>query len=176
MSMEKWGYHHYVQGGQYRDKALTLETQLQAATTDKARHKLSKKIVKNYRMAAGEFELALHNHPILYQAAAGLGCVLGKTENYPESLEACDLALSIEPGDGEAVDCRARAFLGMGQLEDAKEVYEQLFALDRARAQQLLVAMRMWLDQQIHGASDVPPSILEYFAEWLGEQAAVAGR
>jgi tetratricopeptide (TPR) repeat protein len=176
LSKEQWGHHHHAQGAHYRDKALTLETQLQVATTDKARHKLSKQIAKNYRMAASEFELALYNYPTLYQAATGLGCVLGKTENYPESLEACDLALSIEPGDVEAVACRARAFLGMGQLEDAKQAYEQLFALDRARAHQLLATMRMWLDQQFHGASDVPPSILEYFAEWLGEQAAVAGR
>jgi hypothetical protein len=64
----------------------------------------------------------------------------------------------------------------MGQLEDAKQAYEQLFVLDRARSHQLLAAMRMWLDQQIHGAGDVPPSILEYFAEWLDEQAAVVGR
>jgi len=176
LSMEQKGYHHYTQGSHYRDKALTLESQLQAATTDKARHKLSKKIVKNYRMAAAEFELALHNHPTLYQAASGLGHVLGKTEDYPEALAACDLALSIEPGDGDALACRGGALLGMAQLEDAKEVYEQLFDLDRERSRRLLAAMRVWLDQQIDGPSDVPPSILEYFAEWLNEQAAVAGR
>jgi tetratricopeptide (TPR) repeat protein len=176
MSREQWGYHHYAQGMRYRDKATDLEKQLQAATTDKARHKLSKKILKSYRMAAGEFEDALHNHSTLYQAAAGLGYVLGKTEHYAESLAACDLALSIEPADGEAVACRARALMGMGQLEDAKDEYERLFELDRERSHELLVEMRSWLDRQNRGPSDVPPSILEYFAEWLGEQAAIVGR
>lgn len=173
--MEQWGHYHYAQGLAYRDTARSLEEQLQAATTDKARHKLSKKIVKNYRLAAGEFEDALHNLPTLYQAASGLGHVLGKSEKYPEALAACDLALSIEPRDGEALACRGGALLGMAQLEDAKEVYEELFDLDRERSRGLLAAMRVWLDQQIDGPSDVPPSILEYFAEWLGEQAAVVG-
>ena len=176
LSMEQWGHHHYAQGMHYRDRALELEKQLQAATTDKARHKLSKKLVKNYRLAAGEFEDALHNFPTLYQAATGLGYVLRKTEDYPGSLEACDLALSIEPGDGEAVACRAKAFLALGQLEDAKDVYEQLFDIDRERSRELLTAMQAWLDRQNLGPSDVPPSILEYFAEWLGEQAAIVGR
>jgi len=176
MSMDQWGYQHYDQGVYYRDRALTFEKQLQAATTDKARHKLSKKIVKNYRLAAGEFEDALDLVPTLHQAAAGLGCVLVKTEAFPEALAACDLALSIEPANAEAVACRARAFMGMGQLEDAKDVYEQLFDLDRDRAQELLNAMRVWLDRQNLGPSDVPPSILEYFDDWLGEQAAIVGR
>jgi len=173
LSFEQQGHQHYSRGLYYRDKALGLEKRLAMATTDKARHKLSKKIIKNYRMATGEFEDALRSMPTLHQAATGLAHVLRKTGNYPESLKACRLALSIEPADGEAIACLAETHMAMGQLEDAKDTYLQLTEIDGARSSELLTAMQIWLRQQMLGPSEVPPSILEYFAEWLAEQSEI---
>ena len=173
ISLEQQGHQHYTQGLYYRDKALELERKLRSATTDKARHKLSKKIIKNYRMAMGEFEDAIGFLPTLYPAATSLGFVLRKTGEYPESLEACNLALSIAPADVEAIACLAEASMEMGQLEDAKDAYRRLVEIDRPRSDQLLKAMQIWLERETRAPSEIPPSILEFFAEWLDEQVEI---
>jgi tetratricopeptide (TPR) repeat protein len=172
-SLDEQGKLHHAHGLYYRDKALELESRLRAAKTNKARHKLSKKIIKNYRLATGEFEDALRLFPAYYPAATGLGFVLRKIGEYPESLEACQLALSMAPADGEALACLAEAYMAMGQLEDAKAAYFELDEIDRTRSDQLLKSMQVWLDRQIRGPSEIPPSILEFFAEWLDEQAGI---
>ena len=174
-SPEEQARQHYNQGLYYRDKAWKLEKQLEAAATDKQRDKLTKKIAKNYRMAMGEFEDALRNAPDMYQASSSLGYTLRKTGDYKQSLEAYDHALSIEPGYAEAIEYRAETYLALGQLEDAKNAYVQLFGSDRARSNELLMAMQMWLGQHSGGQSEVPQSILENFAEWVDERAEIAG-
>jgi tetratricopeptide (TPR) repeat protein len=175
ISPEEQARQHYNQGLYYRDKAWKLEKQLETATTDKQRDKLNKKIAKNYRMAMGEFEDALRNSPEMYQASSSLGYALRKTGDYTQSLEAYDHALSIEPGYTEAIEYRAETYLALGQLEDAKTAYVQLFGSDRSKSDELLRAMQMWLEQQNGGQSEVPPSILENFAEWVDERAEIAG-
>jgi len=175
LSPEEQARQHYNQGLYYRDKAWKLEKQLKIAGTDKERGKLSKKIGKNYRMALGEFEDALRNSPSMFQASSSLGYALRKTGDYQQSLEAYDHALSIEPGYTEAIEYRAETYLALGQLEDAKSAYVQLFGSDRARSNELLGAMQAWLEQQDEGNSDVQPSILENFAEWVDERAEIAG-
>jgi tetratricopeptide (TPR) repeat protein len=165
---------HYNQGLHYRDKAWKLEKQLAGASTDKDRQKLEKKIVKNYGKAVDELEDAVRSDPTMHPAFSSLGYALRKTGRYEESLQAYDYALSLEPSYAEAIEYRAEAYLALDRLEDAKNAYIKLFGQDRARADELLDAMQIWLEHQRNGSANVDQTTLEAFAGWVCERAEIA--
>lgn len=158
-------------GLRYRDKAWELERRLSEAETDKERGKLQAKIERQYKSAAREFERAIEGNPGMHQAWGSLGYALRKQGNYDASLEAYDRALELQPDYGEAIEYRGEAFLGLDRLEDAKQAYLELLDTDRALSNDLLVAMRSWVDARSASPEGVEPGVVEEFAVWVEERS-----
>ncbi len=165
----------YRRGVRYRDEALGLEeraTELSGEALDKALAKARKEFEK----AARSLRSAVENDPSLYQAHSELGFVLRKLGDYEESLAAYEQALALQPGYTPAIEYRAEAHLGLGRLEEVKTAYLELFRSERAHADQLLTAMKRWVEQRRAAPGDVSPVVVEQFAEWVAERDALAGQ
>lgn len=162
---------YYNEGLVYRDKAWKLEEQWQKANeTDRA--KIEKKIAKNYQRAIASYKDALANSPEMHEAASSMGYALRKTGKYEDALTAYDKALSIQPDYAEAIEYRGEAYLGLNRIEEAKQAYMALFAGDRTYADELLEAMRQWVDASPTG---VDGATVEEFSSWIDERAEIAG-
>jgi tetratricopeptide (TPR) repeat protein len=158
-------------GLRYRDKAWELEERLADAQGDKEREKLRSKIERQYKSAAREFQKAIDGNPGMYQAWGSLGYALRKQGDYDASLEAYDRALELQPDYGEAIEYRGEAYLGLGRVEDAKQAYQQLLDNDRALSNDLLVAMKSWVETRSAAPDGIEPGVLEEFAVWVEERS-----
>ncbi len=173
-TMEMSAADYYNQGLKHRDKAWELEKKA-AATQGKAAEKLLNKAQKEYEKAVKAQRNAVSKDSVLYQAHSSLGYALRKIGEYDESIAAYNRSLSIAPGYPEAIEYRAEAYLGLNRLDEAKEAYLLLVREDQARADELMTAMKRWLEQQQDSASQVSASDLEEFASWVEERADIAG-
>lgn len=163
---------YYNQGLKYRDKAWEFEKKASGAS-GKAAEKLGNKARKEYQKAVKAQRSAVSEDPMLYQAHSSLGYALRKIGEWDESIAAYDQALAIAPSYPEAIEYRAEAFLGLNRLEDAKEAYLLLMREDQARADELMTAMKKWLERA-KGGSEVSASDLDAFASWVEERADLA--
>lgn len=164
----------YERGLKARDKAWELEEELKtAAAAD--RERLAAKIDKQYEKAARAFRSATEENPEMYQAFSSLGYALRKTGDYDGSLAAYNRALEINPGYAEAIEYRAEAYLGLGRLDAVKDAYMQLFRDDRERADELMTAMKTWVEERSADPGSLDPAAIEEFTTWVEERAAVAG-
>ncbi len=80
----------------------------------------------------------------------------------------------MAPFYGEAIEYRAEAYLGLGRLDEVKEAYMQLFAKDRALADQLMEAMQGWVEERRAEPGDLSSETIESFATWLAERGEIA--
>lgn len=166
---------HYNTGLRYRDRAWKLEIKAaNSATPEEKRQKLQQKARKSYERAAGEFTAATNKNPGFYQAYSSLGYALRKLGGYRESLLAYDRALDLQPDYGEAIEYRAEAFLGLDQIEDAKEAYITLFGQDRKLADELMQAMRRWVEDRRSESQGLDNEFIEEFARWVQEREEIA--
>ena len=164
----------YERGLKARDKAWELEEELQTAT-EANRERLTAKIDKQYEKAARAFRSATEENPEMYQAFSSLGYALRKTGDYDGSLAAYNRALEINPGYAEAIEYRAEAYLGLGRLDAVKDAYMQLFRDDRERADELMTAMKTWVEERRADPGSMDPAAIEEFTTWVEERAEVAG-
>lgn len=171
---EEAGKEYYNLGLKHRDKAWGFEDKAKAAASDAERDKLLGKARKQYEKAIPLFENATQRIPTFHQAYSSLGYALRKTGDFDRSLEAYDRALELAPFYGEAIEYRAEAYLGLGRLDDVKEAYMQLFAKERALADQLMEAMQTWVEEQRAAPGEVPPDQVDAFAAWLAERGEIA--
>jgi tetratricopeptide (TPR) repeat protein len=167
---------HYNRGLALRDKAWKLEEKAEATDDEGERAKLVSKAGKQYAKAIREFDMATRKDPGLYQAYSSLGYALRKTGDYDASLKAYDRALVIAPGYAEAIEYRAEAYLGLNRLEEAKRAYIELFGRDRARADDLMRAMQVWLDDRRSAPGEVDGATLDAFSAWLADREEIAGQ
>lgn len=168
---------HYNNGLRMRDRAWKLEEKAAEASDDAKREKLLKKVDKQFQAAVREFRTAVGNDPQLFQAWSSLGYALRRTGEYEESLRAYDRALAIQPGYTEAIEYRAEAHLGLGNLDEAKSAYMLLFNHDRERADQLLDAMTEWVEShREQPPSGVSAAQVEAFAQWVDQRGEVAAQ
>lgn len=165
----------YNRGIDFRDKAWEFERQAGEATSAAESEKYRKKAQKEYKKAIRAFDAAVDLNPSMHQAYSSLGYALRSVGNYGESLKAYNKALDLVPDYAEAVEYRAEAYLGLDQLEPAKEAYLQLFRSDRERADVLMEAMQKWVTEHRANAAGVDPSLVEQFAAWVEERVEVAG-
>lgn len=165
---------HYNRGLEARDKAWELEKEAAEAEGAKA-EKLMKKARKEFEKAVKFQRNAITANSRMYQAHSSLGYALRKLGEFEASIEAYNEALSIEPGYTEAIEYRAEAYLALNRLEEAKEAYLLLVRNDQARADELMTAMKKWLEANEAGDSSVSAAELEAFASWVEERAEVAG-
>jgi tetratricopeptide (TPR) repeat protein len=171
---EQLAVEFYNRGIMSRDRAWKLEKKLAGATDEKQRGKLAKKIQGAYRRAASDFREAVDQVPTMFQAHSSLGYALRKTGEFEDSLAAYDRALQLNPGYTEAIEYRAEAYLGLNRLDEAKQAYVTLFGNDRPRADELMAAMKKWLEQRKHDAAGVDENTLASFESWLTEREEIA--
>jgi tetratricopeptide (TPR) repeat protein len=171
---EQLAVEHYNRGLTYRDQAWKLEKKLEAATEEKQRTKLEKKIRNAYTRAAREFRDSIDNIPTMFQAHSSLGYALRKTGEFEDSLAAYDRALQLNPGYTEAIEYRAEAYLGLNRIEEAKQAYVTLFGNDRERADELMAAMKKWLEHRRHDGGGVDSRTIASFEAWVAEREEIA--
>ena len=173
-SPEENAQKHYSQGLKHRDKAWELEKKA-AASSGAAAEKFLKKAQKEYTKAVKSQRNAIAAKADMHQAHSSLGYALRKTGEYDESIRAYDRALQLAPGYTEAIEYRAEAYLALNRLEEAKDAYLILMRADQARADELMTAMKKWLEENEGGSSEISTSDLEAFSTWVEERADVAG-
>ena len=166
----------YNLGLRHRDKAWGLEKKLATKTDEADRAKIEAKIGKEYGKAIDSFREAIEANPKMHQAYSSLGYALRKTGDYDSSLTAYNRALELEPSYTEAIEYRGEAFLGLNRIDDAKEAYMELFRSDRARAEELMTAMKTWVEERAAEPGVVDPDRLEQFSAWVEERSAIAAQ
>jgi tetratricopeptide (TPR) repeat protein len=166
----------YNLGLRHRDKAWGLEKKLATKTDEADRAKIEAKIGKEYGKAIDSFREAIEANPKMHQAYSSLGYALRKTGDYNSSLTAYNRALELEPSYTEAIEYRGEAFLGLNRIDDAKEAYMELFRSDRARAEELMTAMKTWVEERAAEPGVVDPDRLEQFSAWVEERSAIAAQ
>jgi tetratricopeptide (TPR) repeat protein len=163
----------YNSGIGHKDKGLKYETDAvkQAA---KDQEKTLAKAKDEYGKALKDFEKATKLVPDLYQAYNGLGYAYRKTGDYAKALENYDKALALAPGFADALEYRGEAYLGLNHVDDAKQAYLDLFAKDRAQADQLMTAMAAWVAKHQANPAGVDPAVVSALDGWIKERTKVA--
>jgi len=167
---------HYNAGLKYRDKALALQKEAAQAGSEKERSKLENKAQKEFGKAISELRTATEKNPMFYQACSDLGFALRKTGDYAGALEVYDRAVSLNPAYSPAIEYRAEAYLGLDRVEDAKKAYMQLFPSDRGRADELLQAMKGWVEKRRAEPGTLAPDALQEFSRWVAQREELAGQ
>jgi tetratricopeptide (TPR) repeat protein len=114
-------------------------------------------------------------NPKLFQAHNGIGYSLRKAGDYAKALEAYEQAIKLAPGPyAEAIEYRAEAYLGLNRIDDARQSYLELFALDRKQADSLLVSMKAWVEKRKTDPAGVDPAAVTGFEKWMGERSEIS--
>jgi tetratricopeptide (TPR) repeat protein len=159
----------------YREEAQTLEAEAAGLEGEAAAKKLGK-ASKEYEKAARSLRAALEHDPNLYQAHSDLGFALRKLGDYEAALEAYGRALELSPGYPEAIEYRAEAYLGLARFEEAQAAYMELLRSERFHADELLTAMRRWVDARGVDPQGTEAAAVEEFARWVEERERAAGQ
>ncbi|HEX5855431.1 MAG TPA: tetratricopeptide repeat protein [Thermoanaerobaculia bacterium] len=173
---EQEAVEYYNDGVSYRDKADKSEKESAAENDAAKKAKLLEKSRSQHESSIKKFLKAVSKDPKLFQAWGSLGYAYRKTGNYPVALEAYDKALAIEKSYTPAIEYRAEAYLGLNRLEEVKSAYMTLFNTDRARADELALAMQKWLEKRQAEPTGVDPAALEDFGKWVAERRQLASQ
>jgi len=167
---------HYNAGIKMRDKALALQKEAAQAGGEKERAKLEKKAQQEFGKAISQFQSATVKNPRFHEAYSDLGFALRKTGDYPAALEAYDHALALSATYTPAVEYRAEAYLGLDRVEDAKKAYMTLFPSDRGRADELLAAMKGWIEKRQAEPGALSPDAVQEFSRWVAQRSELASQ
>lgn len=165
---------HYNSGLQHRDKALALQKEADQTGGEKEKGKLMNKSRKEFQKAISEFQEAVQLNSNFYQAFSDMGFALRKTGDYGGALEAYNHALYLAAAYAPAIEYRAEAFLALDRVDDAKKAYLQLFPNDRPEANELLTAMKGWIDKRQTDPGKLTPEMVQSFSAWVQEREELA--
>jgi len=157
-------------GIKHRDRALKLEARAAAASSDKARAKLTAKARKSFNKAVTKQGEALKLDPQNYQAANELGYALRKTGDYRKAIGAYNYALDINPDFHQATEYRAEAHLALGMYEKTQRAYMKLFREEPGLAEQLMTSIDSWHQANSENLS----ADAQAFANWVEERKRLA--
>lgn len=157
-------------GIKHRDRALSLESKAEHASSDKAREKALAKAQKAFSKAVGKQGEAIKLDPQNYKAANELGYALRKTGDFRKAIGAYNYALDVNPNFHPATEYRAEAYLALGMYEQTQRSYMKLFRDDRALASELMVAIDKWRLNNLGERSD--PEL--NFLKWADERKRLA--
>jgi tetratricopeptide (TPR) repeat protein len=146
---------------------------LKAGSAEKSA-KARDKAQKFYAKAAGEFIDAVGADPTMYQAWNYLGFAKRHLGEYPDALSAYAKALELNPTFPDAIEYRGEAYLGLNQLDSAKQDYLTLFKDSRPLADELMVAMQRWAESHHDNAQGVAVEDIESFTRWVEERVHLA--
>lgn len=164
----------YNTGIRHRDQALKAEEKAGTARKASDREKSTKRARENYEKALAHFRQAIAHDPKLPQAYNGAGFASRRLGDFHKALEYYDQAIQLSPRFADAIEYRGEAFLGLNMIEPAKQTYLQLFALDRQQAEQLLRAMKQYVEQKKAKPDGVAPAALAELEAWIAERSGVA--
>jgi len=166
----------YNAGLKLRDKALALQKEAAQATSEKDRTKLEEKARKQFEKAISQFRAATVKNPRFHEAYSDMGFALRKTGDYAAALETYDHAISLSPTYTPAIEYRAEAYLGLDRVEDAKKAYMALFPSDRGRADELLEAMKGWIEKRRVEPGTLTPDAVQEFSRWVAQREELASQ
>ena len=164
----------YNSGISHRDRALKADTQAMKDKKDSDRLKNEKKAREEYDKALKDFARAAKLNPSMPQAYNGMGFAYRKLGDYAKALENYDRALQLAPNFPDAIEYRGEAYLALNRLDEAKQAYLTLFAMDRKQADSLMAAMKEYVAKKKADPSGVDTAALSAFETWIGERAGVA--
>jgi tetratricopeptide (TPR) repeat protein len=157
-----------------RNRGLKAEEQAARSAKDSDRLKHDRKAREEYQRALKNFQEAAKLNPTLPQAWNGVGFAHRKLGDYTNALASYDRALQLAPNFPDAIEYRAEAFLALNRIEDAKQAYLTLFALDRKQAELLMQAMSAWVARRKVDPAGVAPLAVSELETWIKERSAVA--
>ena len=159
------------EGLKFKRRALRMEEEAAAAANDADKQAALVQARDNWTQAIVAYRQAGQLDPKQTKALNELGYALRKTGEYAQALAAYNAALAMKPDFGEAIEYRAEAYLGLGQLDKVKADYMRLVELDDDLAELLLVALQAW--SSAHSADTTEAATA--FRAWISERAALAG-
>jgi tetratricopeptide (TPR) repeat protein len=166
----------YNSGIKHLKDAKEYDEEVAKATDPKKVAKATEKAQKAYQKGLAEFTTAVTKMPTMYEAWNYVGFTQRHLGDYRASLDAYAKALELKPNYPEAIEYRGEAFLGLNALDDAKQAYLSLYRMSRPLADQLLVAMKSWVERRKQDAQGVDSATLENFAGWVTERASIAAQ
>lgn len=149
------------------------ETAAKAANPDKRAAALEK-VGDIYNRALDQFTEALRNKGDMADAWSYVGYIHLQLGAYRESIDDYNHALALKPDILEATLHRGEALLGADRLTDAKAAYIYLFYHERPLADQLMAAMRKWLNDHRAAAGGMRAGDIDAFEKWLRERDGAA--
>jgi tetratricopeptide (TPR) repeat protein len=171
---EEMAVEAYNAGLDNRKRATKAEEQALKATKDSDRLKNEKKAREEYDKAFKAFKKAADLNPSLPQAWNGMGFAYRKLGDYAKALESYDRALQLAPNFPDAIEYRGEAYLALNRLDDAKQAYLSLFAVDRKQAELLMNAMSAWVAKRKADPSAADPAAVLGMEQWIRERAVIA--
>jgi tetratricopeptide (TPR) repeat protein len=174
MTPEDLAVEAYNSGLDRRDRGMKAEAKALSAKKASDRVKEEKNARKAYEQALKDFKKSADYNPKLPQAWNGMGFAYRKLGDYTKALKMYDRALELAPNFPDAVEYRGEAYLALNRIEDAKQAYLTLFAMDRKQAEMLMHAMREWVDRRRSEPAGVDQAAVSAFENWLKERGTVA--
>jgi tetratricopeptide (TPR) repeat protein len=165
----------YNSGIESRNRGLAAEAKAAGgAVAERARY--TKTAREEYAKAFEHFSNAAELDPAMPQAWNARGFIYRKLGDYKSALISYDHALALAPNFPDAIEYRAEACLALNRLDEAREAYVALFALDRAQADLLMRAMVEWVAARKADPAGVDPATIDRFEIWIKERTALARR
>jgi tetratricopeptide (TPR) repeat protein len=165
----------FNEGLSYLKKGDKLEAEAANTGDSRKQQKAQDHSRSAYTKASKEFQEATQLNPKMPEAWNGLGYTQRKLGDYAAALSSYENALSLRPGYPEAIEYRGEAYLGVDRVEDAKSAYMDLFATNRTLSNQLLAAIKSWLDVKRHdGKAD--SGMIEQVSQWVEERSRIASQ
>jgi tetratricopeptide (TPR) repeat protein len=151
-------------------RAEHAENLAAASSGERDRAAARKEASRAYGAALESFASAVKLDASMHDAYTYMGYANRKLGRYEPALHAYERALQIEPELARAIQYQGEAFLGLNRLDDARFNYLRLYALDRAQADKLLLAMQAWVETK----RSKPPKHVDFdgFAAWVADRLA----
>lgn len=160
----------------YVKKADKADAEAATAADAGKKERAQKDARSRYTSALEKFEQSVQHNPQMPEAWNYVGYTSRKLGNYADALTAYEKALALKPGYPDAIEYRGEAFLGVNRPADAKQAYLDLFSGNRALADKLLAAMKVWVAAQRAnpGGSDV--ASVDELDKWIQERAQISAQ
>jgi tetratricopeptide (TPR) repeat protein len=164
----------YNRGLDSRNRGAKAEAQAAKSSKDSDRVKHEKKALEEYRRALKSFEEAATLNPELPHAWNGVGFAQRKLGDPAKALASYDRALLLAPNFPDAIEYRGEAYLALNRIDDAKQAYLALFAIDRKQAELLMKAMSGWVAQRKVTPAGADPAAVSELEKWISERSVIA--
>jgi tetratricopeptide (TPR) repeat protein len=164
----------YNKGIDSRNRAIKAEADALKDKKDSDRAKNEKKAREEHEKALQHFSKAAELNPSMPQAWNGMGFAHRKLGDYSRALESYDRALALAPNFPDAIEYRGEAYLALNRLDDAKQAYLALFAMDRRQADLLMKAMTEWVAKRKADPAGADPAAVSALETWIKERSALA--